>query len=201
MIYEEETIMKKNIILKVFAAVMAMVMSIGIFNIQSFAYSAIPEYFDFGDCVVSMDAGSTRDMWLRATYDYTYYVGDHTSSKTYIECLQKSGSQYIIIHIGPDETVKNVMFYFYVNDKKVDRKDLYDSIEVYVQNINPEYAKMQDMAAPLKWYANNNNEFNAYDYYMNYPDLRAAYGLDANGLFNHYYTSGKAEHRVANKLV
>ena len=200
MIYEEETIMKK-IITKVFAAVMAVAMGIGIFSTQAYAYSAIPDYFDFGDCVVSIDAGSYKDVWVRATYDYTYYVGPHTSSKTYIECSQKSGSQYVRLHIGPDETQKNVEFFFYVNDKKVDRNDLYDSIEVYVQNIDPEYAKKQDMAAPLKWYANNNSEFNAYDYYMNYPDLQAAYGTDANGLFNHYYTNGKAEHRVANRLV
>ena len=78
---------------------------------------------------------------------------------------------------------------------------LYDEIEVYVQNIDYTYAKRADEAAFLKWYAYNNKDFNAYDYYMNYPDLQNAFGTDGDALFTHFYQSGKAEHRVANKLL
>lgn len=57
------------------------------------------------------------------------------------------------------------------------------------------------MGAPLKWYANNNGEFNAYDYYMNYGDLRSAYGTDADALYNHYCNIGRAEGRIANRII
>ena len=186
---------------RIIATAAIIILSITAFNFKSFAYSEIPDCFDFEQCCVSMDAGSTRDLWIRATYDYDAFVGNHTSSKTYIECSEKSGSQHIVLHIGPDEQEKNVFFYFYVDDKRVDSHDLHDCIEVYVQNIDTSYQQRADMAAPLKWYANNNSEFNAYDYYMNYPDLQNAYGTNADALFTHFYQSGKAEHRVANRLL
>ena len=168
---------------------------------QKYAYSTIPDYFDFEQCCVSMDAGSTKVLWITAYYNYDAYLGEHTSSKTYIECSEKSGTQQVVLHIGPDEQTKNVMFYFYVDDERVSDKGLYDCIEVYVQNIDTSYAQKADMAAPLKWYANNNSEINAYDYYMNYPDLQNAFGTNGDALFTHFYQSGKAEHRVANKLL
>ncbi|MBE5827589.1 MAG: hypothetical protein E7307_13245 [Butyrivibrio sp.] len=190
----------KNIA-KVIAAVLVLAAMVTTFNVQAFAYSDIPDYFDFGDCTVSIDAGSYKDVWVRSNYKYTCYLGAHTSSRTYIECTEKAGSEYVRLHIGPDETEKNVIFYFYVRDDAVADQGLYDEIEVYVQNIDYEYAKRADEAAFLKWYAYNNKDFNAYDYYMNYPDLRNAYGLDANSLYTHYYTTGIFEHRVANKLL
>ena len=186
---------------KIIATAFIIALTITAFNFKSFAYSDIPDYFDFEQCCVSMDAGSTRDLWIRANYNYDAYVGEHTSNKTYIECSEKSGSQHVVLHIGPDEQTKNVMFYFYVDDDKVSDKGLYDGIEVYVQNIDTSYAQKADMAAPLKWYANNNSEFNAYDYYMNYPDLQNAFGTNGDALFTHFYQTGKAEHRVANKLL
>ena len=186
---------------KIIATAIIFVLTITAFNFKSFAYSEIPEYFDFEQCCLSMDAGSSRVLWMRSTYKYDAFVGNHTSSKTYIECSEKAGSHHIVLHIGPDEQEKNVFFYFYVDDSEVEDKSLYDCIEVYVQNIDTSYAQKADMAAPLKWYANNNSEFNAYDYYMNYPDLQNAFGTDGDALFTHFYQSGKAEHRVANKLL
>jgi hypothetical protein len=36
---------------------------------------------------------------------------------------------------------------------------------------------------------------------MNYPDLQNAFGTNGDALFTHFYQTGKAEHRVANKLL
>ncbi len=101
----------------------------------SYAYSTIPDFFDFGDSTMSIDAGGSRQMWLRATYNYSYYVVGATSSSTYIDCAQHSGTETVTIHIGPDEQAKNVFFYFYVRDDKIQETEKYDVIEVYVQNI------------------------------------------------------------------
>ena len=117
------------------------------------------------------------------------------------DCPESRVSDALGICTGPDEQEKNVFFYFYVDDNEVEDKSLYDCIEVYVQNIDTSYAQKADMAAPLKWYANNNLDFNAYDYYMNYPDLQNAFGTNGDALFTHFYQTGKAEHRVANKLL
>lgn len=45
------------------------------------------------------------------------------------------------------------------------------------------------------------SEYNPLYYYLNYPDLQAAFGTDGNKLIEHYVTLGKAEKRVANKLI
>jgi len=45
------------------------------------------------------------------------------------------------------------------------------------------------------------SEYNPLYYYLNYPDLQAAFGADGNKLIEHYVTLGKAEKRVANKLL
>ena len=186
---------------RIFATVLLVALCIMTFNFKSLAYSAIPDYFDFGDSTLSMDAGSTAYVWVRSTYKYDAYVGPHTSSKTYIEASEKAGSEYVVLHIGADEQQKNVFFYFYVDDKQVDSHDLYDCIEVYVQNIDTSYQQRADMAAPLKWYANNNSEFNAYYYFMNYPDLQNAFGTNGDALFTHFYQTGKAEGRIANRQL
>ncbi len=44
-------------------------------------------------------------------------------------------------------------------------------------------------------------EYNPLYYYLNYEDLREAYGTDANKLIEHYVIFGKKEKRVANKLI
>ncbi len=49
----------------------------------------------------------------------------------------------------------------------------------------------------LKTYKGNNNEFNAYTYYMNNADLQAAIGPNGDALLKHYTENGKAEGRKA----
>ena len=44
-------------------------------------------------------------------------------------------------------------------------------------------------------------EYNPLFYYLNYADLREAYGTDANKLIEHYVVFGKKEKRVANRLI
>ncbi len=186
---------------KVIAGIFAVVLTFTAFNLQSFAYSSVPDFMDFGESVVSIEAGSYADVWFKTNYNYTVFVGNHTSRFTYIDCTEHAGSEYVRIHIGADEQVKNVFFYFYIRDDKVENSDIYDCIEVYVQNIDTTYAqKNADMNA-LKAYAGNNNEFNAYTYYTNYADLRAAFGADPAALYNHYCTFGKNESRVANRAI
>lgn len=50
----------------------------------------------------------------------------------------------------------------------------------------------------LKTASVNNAEFNAFTYYTNYKDLQTAIGADANALYNHWISFGKAEGRKAN---
>ena len=45
------------------------------------------------------------------------------------------------------------------------------------------------------------NEYNPLYYYLNYKDLRDAFGTDGNKLIEHYVVFGKKEKRVANKLI
>ncbi len=45
------------------------------------------------------------------------------------------------------------------------------------------------------------DEYNPLYYYLNYADLRAAFGADPNKLIEHYVIHGKKERRVANKLI
>ncbi len=191
----------KKTMSKVIAAVFAVIFTFTVFNFQAFAYSEVPDYMDFGASTVSIDAGSYADVWFKTNYNYTVFVGDHTSKFTYIDCTEHGGSEYVRIHIGADEQVKNVFFYFYIRDDKVANSDIHDCIEVYVQNIDTTYAQKNAEMNALKTYAGNNNEFNAYTYYTNYADLRAAFGTDPAALLNHYNTYGKAEGRVANRAI
>lgn len=117
---------------------------------KSYAYSDIPAYFDFQDSVISINAGESKTMTLRANYNYTYYLGAHTSSRTYLECSFKSGTQKVTFHIGPDEQEKNVFFHFYVDDPLVESTDTHDSVEVYVQNISANAAAPAATPAPSK---------------------------------------------------
>ena len=52
-------------------------------------------------------------------------------------------------------------------------------------------------AEALKTYKGNNNEFNAYTYYMNNADLQTAIGPNGDALLKHYTENGKAEGRKA----
>ena len=176
---------------------------VSFFGSKAYAYSERPDYFDFGETVIKMDAGTTKDVLVSCYYDYTYYLGPHSSALTYMECSFKGGTQYVKLHIGPDETEKNVFFYFYVDDERVQTTDVQDCIEVYVQSIDPaaveaKQARDAELSA-LKNYSGNNAEFNAYYYYTNYKDLQDAFGADPDKLFDHYNRLGKSESRVANR--
>ncbi len=102
-----------------------------------YAYSEIPDCFDFGESTISINAGESYKMHIRANYDYTYYVEGATSNATYMECSFSSGSQDVVFHIGSDEQGKNVFFHFYVTDDRLQTQDKHDCVEVYVKNAIP----------------------------------------------------------------
>ncbi len=112
---------------------------------KAYAYSEV-DCFDFQDSVISIPAGSSKTMWFRTLYDYTYYTEGSTSKGTYLECSFGSGMQNITFHIGEDEQGKNVFFHFYVTDERLETTDKHDCVEVYVQNIKKANTSV---AAPL----------------------------------------------------
>ena len=169
------------------------------FNVKSFAASDYPYGFDFGDTVVTMDAGSTKEIYFWSRYDYTYYISEHTSKGTYCECSFKKGTEYIKLHIGKDETVKDLAFYFYIDEDPAKNGSNYAGIEVHVKNINTAFSDPAVVA--LQSYSGNNAAFNAYYYYLNYADLRNVIGINPDALLAHYNTFGITEGRVANKLL
>jgi hypothetical protein len=122
--------MKKNIVV----ALAAFMAAGSIMTVDAHAESDLPMYFDFGDTVLNVEAGSTQKMHMRAYYDYTYHMGPHTSAGTYLECSFKSGTQDVIFHIGADEQAGTVPFYFYVDDEKVMSDATYDDVQVRVKN-------------------------------------------------------------------
>ena len=193
-------IIKRIISILCVAAVIALA-----FPSESLAYSSRMDYFDFEQTVIKMDAGTTRELRIDAYKNYTYYLGPHTSAATYMECTGKSGRENVVLHIGPDETVKNVFFYFYVDDESVGVCEVYADIEVYVQKIDPAAAaKVNENKAAqdkLRNYSKNSAEFNALYYYYNYKDLQNAFGMDPDRLYQHYNEFGKNEHRVANRYL
>ena len=99
-----------------------------------YASSSIPDYFDFGTWSMTIPAGGEQKMWLAAYYDYTYYIEGATSDATFLECSFKKDTGYVTFHIGADEQGKNIYFHFYVDDEKVENKDLHDSVVVYVKD-------------------------------------------------------------------
>ena len=105
--------------------------------VRSYAGGGIEDCLDLGDTTIRIPAGSTYKMRLRAVYDYTYYIAGATSSATFLECSFKSGSQDVVFHIGEDEQGKNIFFYFYVSDERLQTTDKYGIVEVYVQDIKP----------------------------------------------------------------
>ncbi|SCX93394.1 hypothetical protein SAMN02910292_00522 [Lachnospiraceae bacterium XBB2008] len=195
----------KNILKRMIGLIMLTVVLVFSFSAKADAYSERLDYFDFEQTVLKMDAGSVKELRIISYYDYTYYVGPHTSSATYMECSFKSGTEVVRLHIGPDETVKNIFFHFYLDDKRVgSNTDVHDCIEVYVQNIDPEAVlKLDENKAAvekLRTFSGNTTEFNALCYYYNYKDLRDAFGPNAEALLDHWNTYGKNENRIANRL-
>ncbi|RKM62383.1 hypothetical protein D6855_02910 [Butyrivibrio sp. CB08] len=141
--------MKKNIKM-IYGLVLALLVFLAAPAMQTYAYSEIPDCFDFEDCVISIPAGGTHKMWLAAEYDYTYFVEGATSDATYLECNYKRDSGYVTFHIGADEQGKNVFFHFYVRDDRRPDQDLHDCVEIYVQNIQPVTLSLQTPIAGKK---------------------------------------------------
>jgi len=84
--------------------------------------------FDFGQTVLTIPQGGSAKISLYSRYDYTYYITGQSSKKTYLDTDYKSGSSYVTFHVGADEKVGTVTFYFYV----ADRDGTYDSVQVNV---------------------------------------------------------------------
>ena len=120
--------MKKNLI----TALGTFLVAGSLMTVDVHAESDLPLYFDFGDTVINMDAGSTHTMHMRSNFDYTYHLGPHTSAGTYLECSFKSGTQDVIFHVGADEQAKDIPFYFYIDDTKVQSDATYDEVIVRV---------------------------------------------------------------------
>ena len=83
--------------------------------------------FDFGQTLLTIPQGGSQTISIFAAKDYTYYIDGQTSKKTYLETNYNSGSSYITFHIGADETVGTITFWFYVEDH-----EQYDSVQVRV---------------------------------------------------------------------
>ena len=125
--------MKKNIKIA-FGLIITLLLTISSPVTKVYASSEIPDCFDFGALTMSIPAGGQQKMWLRAQYDYTYFIEGATSNATYLETDFKSGSKDVVFHIGPDEQSGNVFFHFYVRDERLENEDVHDEIEIYVQN-------------------------------------------------------------------
>ena len=64
--------------------------------------------------------------------------------------------------------------------------------------VSPNTTSAVDAAVEaLKNYKGNNDEFNAYVYYINNADLQAAFGPDGDKLLDHFNEYGKTEGRKA----
>jgi hypothetical protein len=127
--------------------VIAFMLFTSLFTTKSYAYSTIPDCFDFEDSMLSIPAGGTHKMWLAAEFNYKYFVEGATSDATYLECNYKRDSGYVTFHIGPDEQGGNVFFHFYVDDERRPDQDLHDCVEIYIQNRQPVNNSLQ---VPIK---------------------------------------------------
>ncbi len=124
----------KKTIKTLFGLVLAGVLAIAAPATTSYAGSEILDCFDFENTTMAIPAGGAQKMWLRATYDYTYFIEGATSDGTYLETDFKSGSKDVVFHVGDDEQGGNVFFHFYVRDERLQTEDKHDCIEIYVQN-------------------------------------------------------------------
>ena len=114
----------------VLVSVLTLVLMIGT---TVFADGERLDYMDFGETVISINAGESKTIRFRTLYNWTYYIQGATSKKTYLETDFSAGTSYITFHIGEDETAKNVFFHFYIDDEKVQSTDIHDFVEIYVQ--------------------------------------------------------------------
>lgn len=60
--------------------------------------------------------------------------------------------------------------------------------------VNSQIARYMKYLKPLTY-----STFDAFDYYLRYPDVAEAVGLDRKALWNHYVNHGKAEGRIAKR--
>lgn len=60
--------------------------------------------------------------------------------------------------------------------------------------VDSQIAKYMKYLKPL-----TSSNFDAFDYYMRYPDVAEAVGVDRKALWNHYVNHGKAEGRIARR--
>ena len=97
------------------------------FGTTVFADGTDTSTFDFGQTVLTIPQGGSATISLFALKDYTYYMDHHTSKKTYLECNYHSGSSKITFHVGPDEPVGTITFWFYIADT-----DHHDNVQVRV---------------------------------------------------------------------
>ena len=84
--------------------------------------------FDFGQTVLTIPQGGSAKISLYSRFDYTYYITGQTSKKTYLDADYHSGSGNVTFHVGADEKIGTVTFYFYA----VDHDGTYDSVQVHV---------------------------------------------------------------------
>ena len=115
------------------AAFMAMLTLVMMMGMTVSADSSRPDYFDFGETVMKINAGESKTISFRTPYDWTYFITGATSKKTYLSGNYKAGTSQITFNIGEDETGKNVFFHFYVADERVASTDVHDAVEIYVQ--------------------------------------------------------------------
>ena len=81
------------------------------------------------------------------------------------------------------------------NRKLVERKA--PEIVAYVDRINANVVARYGTVITQVSTEYDNSEFNATAYYNRYPDLQAAFGTNAQALYNHWITYGKSEGRNA----
>ena len=110
------------------AAFLAMLTLVMMMGITVSADSSAPDYFDFGETVMKINAGESKTITFRTPYNWTYFISGATSKKTYLSGNYQSGTSQITFNIGEDETGKNVFFHFYVDDERVHSKDVHDCV-------------------------------------------------------------------------
>nr|WP_297704155.1 hypothetical protein [uncultured Butyrivibrio sp.] len=157
-----------------------------------------PYGFDFvGGTCYWINAGSSHSVQMFSQLKYNWTVSTHTSKGTYLQCKCVSGNDTLTVYVGADEAVGIIHFYLYPNEDPYKNADHYIDLEVHVLNMDP--ALSDPTVATLMQYPGNNLEFNAWYYYINYPDLRAACGINGDALLNHWNNNGKQEKRVATR--
>ena len=166
-------------ILATFLSCITLVMMLGI---TVSADSSLPDYFDFGETVMKINAGESRTIVFHTPYNWTYYIAGATSKKTYLGTDFKSGTSNITFYIGEDETGKNVFFHFYIDDERVHSSDVHDCVEIYVQ---PPKGSTQTQTAPAAAAPQDNKVYTFADGTTGYASLinddKIVMLYDANG--------------------